>query len=117
MHFFLAGALAGVHEDGGADAEDPGRSYEAVRSDFEAAVNVRAYGFGFGVMCWGETGVCVWVGGSVGMSWRCGLIKPTPHHYLPTPPRMASQVIDKIYPKIMVNCLLVRGRFSPVCVC
>jgi hypothetical protein len=27
-----------------------------------------------------------------------------PHH----------QVIDKIYPKIMVNCLLVRGRFSPV---
>jgi hypothetical protein len=40
----------------------------------------------------------------------------TPHHHL-IPPRTASQVIDKIYPKIMVNCLLVRGRFSPVSVC
>lgn len=67
VHFFLAGALARVHEDGGADAEDPGCSYEAVRSDFEAAVNVRACGCG--VMCWGETGVrvvCVGWGGKAG---------------------------------------------------
>jgi hypothetical protein len=41
VHFF-AGVAAGTAVQG-ADAEAPGHSYEAVRSDFEAAVQVRIY--------------------------------------------------------------------------
>lgn len=109
VHFFLPGPAHGDGHGHGGDAEDPGHSYETVRSDFEAAVNVG------GCVC-----VCVWfwVGVGVGVGvWGCGggwAGRLNTTHRRHDTNTTHTQVIDKIYPKIMVNCLLVRGRFSPV---
>lgn len=82
VHFFAS-------RENGAEGEEP--SYDAVRRDFEASVQV----------C-----VCVMpeVGWGCGVGCGLGLADEA----------NTRQVIDKIYPKIMVNCLLIRGRFSPV---
>lgn len=69
VHFFLPGPAHGDGHGHGGDAEDPGHSYETVRSDFEAAVNVGGCvcvcvcGFGW---VWVWVSVC----GGVGVDGR-----------------------------------------------